>query len=494
MATANLNENSPLINVAGVIARDNEQRLSCRTPAGKGVLCVLLVVFFERLAYYSITINLVSFSDKLFKDIGVQGLTVNLLFQGTAFFLPLVAGIIADTLLGKKKILASFFPIYILGSLLFTISGVSGVVQEAKVILFVAGLSLCTVGAAGVRACLTPYGADQIETKDSQRSFFHWSYFVINVSSLIAVTGINYIELEEGYWSGYVVAPCSLLCALVFFHVGNRWCRETEQPSYLLFVAVKHLTGQAKRGNTHQLPERNRLAVDPNDAKAFANVLVCISTLLGFSVVYSAYQTVYTLQGEHMNATVIGGKEITSSSLSAFDNAIILLIIPIVDRVVWPCLMSRGIRVSYLHRIGFGILCGILSVLAALLVEHYRHTGLSIMAQVPQYVLMGLGEILAFIPCYEMAYIESPAFTKSTTMGLVWTTSGIGFYISAFVINLVEERQNWFPMNDEDPKLSYPFLILEGVVVVFFILYLIVACTRKPKNGDNRGNGRHEIV
>ncbi|XP_013397681.1 protein NRT1/ PTR FAMILY 8.5-like [Lingula anatina] len=277
-------------------------------------------------------------------------------------------------------------------------------------------------------------------------------------------------------------APLSLTIALIAFHLTKKWCTERDNPSYWLLVAARQVlerfkSGKCNSGSHATLSTRRNFAVEAEDKKMFTRVVINIATLLGFSVIMSSFQSTYQIQGQRLNATFIGTGKITASSIGSFDVLIIIIIIPILDILVWPFLMSKGIKISHLYRIGFGTLCGILSAFAAILVEATRSSSqLSILVQTPQYILMGLGEVFVYIPGYEIAYIESPSFTKSTSISLVFINMGIGYYLSTMIINFGKE--DWLAPH-KNPQLVYLFAILMSVGIAFFILYLIVTCTRK---------------
>ncbi len=59
----------------------------------------------------------------------------------------------------------------------------------------------------------------------------------------------------------------------------------------------------------------------------------------------------YLLQGEVMDIS-IGSFQIPVASLSLFDAAVIIMLVPLVDVVIFPFLDRFGLRPSMLQRIG----------------------------------------------------------------------------------------------------------------------------------------------
>ena len=62
-------------------------------------------------------------------------------------------------------------------------------------------------------------------------------------------------------------------------------------------------------------------------------------------------QSTFFLQGERMDLH-IGGSQVPVAMLNAFNTIAIMLLIPLLDRVIYPCLQRLGRPLSHLHRIG----------------------------------------------------------------------------------------------------------------------------------------------
>ena len=134
----------------------------------------------------------------------------------------------------------------------------------------------------------------------------------------------------------------------------------------------------------------------------------------------------------------IGGFTVPAASLSIFDIIAVLVLIPVMDHIVYPLLQRCGFRFTPLRRIGTGILVCVASMVVAGLVEIRRRrmweeghvfnqvvnnekrsaSDLNIFWQIPQYLLVGAGEVLAsvtgknptqFAFYYEMKYDRSVA-------------------------------------------------------------------------------------
>lgn len=107
-----------------------------------------------------------------------------------------------------------------------------------------------------------------------------------------------------------------------------------------------------------------------------------------------------------------------AASLYLFEITMLLILIPIVDRIIYPTLRHFGVNFTPLRKMGVGMLFATGSVIMAGLMEIERKkyiashgyfeqhpfdtpvnaSQMNIFFQVPQYVLMGTGEVLTSIP------------------------------------------------------------------------------------------------
>ena len=65
----------------------------------------------------------------------------------------------------------------------------------------------------------------------------------------------------------------------------------------------------------------------------------------------------------------LGGLSVPVSALNMFDTAIILLLVPVFDTLVYPALKKIGFPLSMLQKIGIGFMLALLAMLTAGWVE-----------------------------------------------------------------------------------------------------------------------------
>lgn len=140
---------------------------------------VLVTVAFERLAFYSIAVNLILFLNGTQYNWSSQNaMNAAFFFFGIACIFYFIGGIIADLKFGKFRIIFFAFIIYILGYVLFPVlanPNITDRLPNATVLnrtgdeedsvysspVFIA-LAIVGAGAGMFRANIAPFGADQV--------------------------------------------------------------------------------------------------------------------------------------------------------------------------------------------------------------------------------------------------------------------------------------------------------------------------------------------
>ena len=124
--------------------------------------------------------------------------------------------------------------------------------------------------------------------------------------------------------------------------------------------------------------------------------------------------TTYVLQGSYMDLKITEKLSFPAASLSLLEIVSLLILIPLIDRVVYPGLLRIGVQLTPLRRIGVGMLFAAGSVAVAGIIEIERKHGhgkfeqdvfnetvnastMSVFYQVPQYILQGTSEALVSV-------------------------------------------------------------------------------------------------
>ncbi|XP_054750607.2 solute carrier family 15 member 4-like [Lytechinus pictus] len=227
------------------------------------------------------------------------------------------------------------------------------------------------------------------------------------------------------------------------------------------------------------------------ELKWLLNTLLVLSVAILYNTIRFQYSSTYLLQGERMDLDGI-----PVAFLALFVPLFVILTVPLVDRFVYPFLESRGVRVTLVKRMAFGLVSGLLSVLYAALVEVIRKykirngggfdqeisgvifhaSSLSILVQIPEYIFIGIADVFVLITGLEFAFSQSPKSLQAFITGIYLFYNGIGSYVGSLlviIVNAASAGDEWIPNDINKGHLEYYFLLLAGVII-FNMIYLYV--------------------
>lgn len=491
------------------------------------VMCILLTEMCERLSYYSVVANMVLFCTSVLKFTSNDAATISLVFSGTVYLIPIVGGYIADARAGMFNTIYGSALIYLLGLFLLPASAVSystlfdgdyPLSVEWRRAMFLAALVFIALGTGGIKANVGPFGAQQVQDVGPQavQTFFNWFYWFVNAGALIAYVAVAAVQQNVSFALGFLIPFITMLLAIFFFLVARKNYVHKQLKGSMLgdsfTVCWQGCSGRSPEEketqgffDTARIPYGGSYDDSTVDGViAVVRVLPIFFFVIMYWAIYSQMQSTFFIQGERMDLHV-GGWQVPVAMLNAFNTIAIMIIIPILDRVIYPCFQRLGRPLNHLHRIGVGLILALLSMVVAGVVEIERkkHFGfeqtvgdetfhasnISIFLQIPQFALVGASEAFTSISGLEFAYTQAPTSMQGMMMGVFLATSGLGNYLASAILKIVEdatEDDPWFPNEINNGKAENLFFLLAGMMGAFFLFYLVAAKLYKYKTFDSK--------
>ncbi|KAL2610361.1 hypothetical protein R1flu_028934 [Riccia fluitans] len=224
---------------------DYRGRPASRTHTGgwKIVPYICAMEVTEKLATTGSQSNLVSYltEEKKLQLPYAANIVTN--FMGTSFLLSLLGGVLADSFLGRFHSLIAAAITEMLGFFIMVLTVVVPFLNNQDeecpdplnckavhgwgLAAIYVGLYVIALGIGGIKATVSPFGADQFEAGDPAEasllpSYFNWFYWATTVGSILSGSVLVYIQDRVGWDWGYGILLVLMALALCQLLVKRR--------------------------------------------------------------------------------------------------------------------------------------------------------------------------------------------------------------------------------------------------------------------------------
>src|SRR2546421_6807586 len=418
------------------------------------------------------------------------------------YFFPLLGGWIADRFFGKYNTIFWLSLVYCAGQacLAMFVTDRMG---------FYLGLSLIALGSGGIKPCVSAFVGDQFDQTNKHRAkvVFDAFYWIINFGSLFA-SGLMPIFLRSFgpriafgipgalmfistfvLWIArqqYVMLPPTPPDPHSFLNVSRSALMSGTRGrvlaimgagaaigSFLLIpkfgfviaacLALVAVIGFGGAGIWIQLDAVSGKYPEEaiNGVRSVLRVLVLFALVTPFWSLFDQKASTWVLQADGMTKPTW----FQSSQMQALNPALVMLLIPFNNLVLYPALRRRGYEPTALRRMTAGIAFAGFSwiVVGAMQVVLNRGVAFSITWQILPYALLTLGEVLVSATGLEFAYSQAPLAMKGVIMAF-WN-------LSVTIGNLWVLVVNAGVKNDK----VIEFIKSSGVEITAFQMFLFAA-------------------
>ncbi|CAN0333527.1 solute carrier family 15 member 4-like [Lampetra fluviatilis] len=540
------NEQTPLLT--------RRQQLPESGFEGRRIACAALLCAetLERIAFFAITGNLVLFLNDSMDWDGVQAAQNLFILMGITYLASPLGGWLADAYLGRLRTVVVSLVIYLIGAISFPLlsahgsrRAICGAREGVPIVnascadggwrpgcpelpapycsaVIYAGVVIMALGVASVKANITSFGADQIRDRGAEtlQRYFNLFYWCINVGAIVSLGLIGYIQQNVSFLIGYNMAIGALcLSLLIFVACSPKYITTQPHPSAVPYICklmcLSCFSRRRRRSSDVHRDQRNNSIEDvpdvsENDVKSLGRIILVFTAMIPYWMVYFQMQTTYQLQSLHLqipkifNTTSSGNCSSSPSHVfptawfTLFDALLLLVLIPVADRVVFVWLARRGFRPAPVLRMAVGMIFSLSSAVAAGLLEserlnrvyrrevvtqcighsEYEAASLTVWWQLPQFLLVGLSELLTSIGGLEFAYSAAPKHMQSAVMGLFFFFSGIGSFMGSGLLSLVSLPSiGWMDSHRDSGSinhchLDFYFFLLAGIQSVTLVIFV----------------------
>ncbi len=377
------------------------------------------------------------------------------------YFFPLLGGWLADRFWGKYNTILWLSLVYCLGHLFLA-------VFESSRMGFFAGLALIALGSGGIKPCVAAFIGDQFDQKNkhSAKVVFDAFYWIINFGSFFASLLMPIFLRSFGASVAFGIPGLLMFIATLIFWLGRKHyvLVPPAPPNPHSFLNVSRTALAASpQGRTYTLVAGLTALASLGLIPGFGFVIALCTAMVAFIALggLGVWRQLDLARGTHPDEAVDGVRAVLrvlvlfflvtpfwslfdqkastwilqadlmakpswfqSSQMQALNPALVMILIPFNNLVLYPALARLGYEMTALRRMTAGIAFSGLSwiVVGGMQVLLDGGTSFSIVWQVLPYALLTFGEVLVSATGLEFAYSQAPHAMKGTLMSF-WNLS-----------------------------------------------------------------------
>uniref|UniRef100_A0A804N181 Protein NRT1/ PTR FAMILY 6.1 n=1 Tax=Zea mays TaxID=4577 RepID=A0A804N181_MAIZE len=499
----------------------------------------------ERMAYFGLSVNMVIFMFKVMHRPFASSANAVNNFLGISQASSVLGGFLADAYLGRYWTIAIFTTMYLLGLIALTVSasvpalvppqegcdklamllGACAPAAPWQMAYLQTALYVTALGAAGIRPCVSSFGADQFDERSPEYKrrldrFFNLFYLAVTLGAIAAFTAVVYIQMQHGWAAAFGTLALAMGTSNALFFVGTPLYRHRLPGGSPLTRVAQVLVAAFRKRDA---------AFDSGDFVGLYEVAGAKSAIRGSAKIdhtddfrwldKAALQLEGDLAGGEDEEAVNPWRLCTVTQAYTLNTRVAALHLPVTCMPVFPCLaiflilalyyqtfapLARRLTghphgASQLQRVGLGLFFSILSVAWAGLFERYRRgyavrhgylglfltpmPDLSAYWLLIQYCLIGVAEVFCLVALLEFLYQEAPDAMRSVGSAYAAVAGGLGCFVASAINTAVdaatrddeEGRPSWLAQNINVGRFDYLYWLLAVLSTVNLLIFVFFA-------------------
>uniref|UniRef100_A0AAR2IRQ7 Solute carrier family 15 member 1a n=1 Tax=Pygocentrus nattereri TaxID=42514 RepID=A0AAR2IRQ7_PYGNA len=470
--------------------------------------------FCERFSYYGMRAVLVLYFRYFLRWDDDLATSIYHAFVALCYLTPILGAIVADSWLGKFKTIIYLSIVYAIGQIVMAVSAINDITDANRdgtpdnmavhVTLAMIGLILIAFGTGGIKPCVSAFGGDQFaDHQTRQRStFFSVFYLCINAGSLLSTLITPILRGQECgihtqqkcYPLAFGVPAALMVVSLIVFIAGSgMYIKAAPQGNIMLDVCncIGFAIKNRFRHRSKRYPKREHWLDWANEKynklliaqiKMVLKVLFLYIPLPMFWTLFDQKGSRWTFQATTMDGT-FGTLILQPDQMQTVNPILILTLVPIMDRVVYPLIRKCGFNFSPLKRMTVGMFLAAMAFVSAALVqiqidsctfskmfrfgaaytflipstlnltdncgasvvevEDIKPNTVHMALQIPQYFLITAGEVVFSVTGLEFSYSQAPSNMKAVLQAGWLFTVAVGNFIVLIVAELAKLPDQW---------------------------------------------------
>jgi len=411
---------------------------------------------------------------------------------------PIMGAILAETYWGRYKTICIAIAIAIVGHIMLIICAIPSVITNinASFGILIAAIIVMGTGTGWFKSNVSPLIAEQTPHREltlqtlksgevvivdpamTVSRIMMYFYLLVNVGALAGQIGMVYAEQDIGFWLSYTL-PTIILCLTPFvMWWGNkryvktppngsvfldatrviryalRPCWSANPVTFFKNVKSNDFWERAKPSHAERTPEGkpNWMTFDDLWVSQVRRGLKACEVFILIPFYWICYnQMTGNLTSQAATMTRNG---VPNDLINNLNPISLVIMIPIMDRVVYPFLRKKGINFTPVKKIALGFMFASLSMVVATITQVYIYkesacgneastcdtvAPINVWVQTPAYVLIGISEIFTSITGLEYAFTKAPENMRSFVTSMWLFTNAFSSALGQAFVPLSED-------------------------------------------------------
>jgi POT family proton-dependent oligopeptide transporter len=241
------------------------------------------------------------------------------------------------------------------------------------------------------------------------------------------------------------------------------------------------MTGLAENGGTNDKQTDDDDNNGYHDAGQVVHLMPLMVFFPVFWMLYDQQGSVWTLQ-----ATRLQLHGLQPEQLQFLNPLEIMILIPFLDRMVYPWMYRYGWNIQPFRRMEYGMALASMSFFASAILEYNIRIQLpntiSLTWQIPQITILTVAEILLNITGLEFVYSQAPSNMQAVILAMVLFMTAVGDCLGAFLFATVFSQLS----------METTMVVCALCMIINLIFFSRVVQKWKPFNMANQGEEREE--
>uniref|UniRef100_A0A671MXY6 Solute carrier family 15 member 1-like n=1 Tax=Sinocyclocheilus anshuiensis TaxID=1608454 RepID=A0A671MXY6_9TELE len=364
------------------------------------IFFIVVNEFCERFSYYGMRAVLVLYFRYFLLWDDDLATSIYHAFVALCYLTPILGAIIADSWLGKFKTIIYLSIVYAIGQVTMAVSTIHDITDANRdgtpdnftfhTALSMLGLVLIALGTGGIKPCVAAFGGDQFQEHQSRQlnTFFSVFYLCINAGSLLSTLITPVLRAQECgihtqqqcYPLAFGVPAALMVVSLVVFISGSGMYIKTDPEGNIMWSVCKCIGFAIKnrfRHRSSRYPKREHWmdwADEKYDKLLIAQIKMVLKVLFlyiplpMFWTLFDQKGSRWTLQATTMTGD-FGAFILQPDQMQTVNPILILTLVPIMDRLIFPLIQKCGLNFSPLKRMTVGMLFAAMAFVSAALVQ-----------------------------------------------------------------------------------------------------------------------------